>query len=354
MTRHGQFLRGILIVCSGLLGSIFVACSDDPTEPGPPDSVNGWTKLEVSPEWVTTLALSSDHLAISGGVSGVFIQSPPIEGPIDSAGSEFPELANIDLSYGVFGLIIEDNVLYRGFRGPANHIPVECGGLESPYELMPCSAGVAPHQRINDMMALPNGDLLLGTGAAVYRKASGSSDWTEAASGTFVRTAFSRGASHVVYLAHVFSRGSTLRRSIDDGAHWSRVDTIWPQGVDPEDLLSLATTTTGDTVLASVPNGVLVSTNSGATFTTLKAVLGPGVVRLEPVLPYRCIILADSLYQSPDLGNTWFSRPLPGRPLVMFGQESTSLPMDLSWESGTLVIGRLGNDNAEVWSCQLD
>ena len=333
---------------------ILTSCEDEPTESPCPDGSTGqWNQLDVHPEWVTALELTNSELVVSGGVSGVFVQSPPICGEFEFAGSAFPELALGILSYGAYRLAVVDDSLYRGFRGPINHIPVECGGLAPPFGSTPCSDGITPRQ-LNDMMGLPSGELLLCTSSSVYLKSRHSASWQVTLTGLFFDATFSRGAAAKLYLATRGPGINLLHRSLDSGRSWQRLTPIWPAGAGPGDIRSLATTSTGDTVLAATATSVLLSTDGGTSFSALRPVGAPAVVRIEPQAPSRCLVLADSLFESRDLGITWAARSLPGRLLLPARGEMTSLPMDVSWESNRLVIGRLGNDNAEVWWCELD
>jgi hypothetical protein len=203
------------------------------------------------------------------------------------------------------------------------------------------------------MMALPNGDLLLVTTGAVYRKAAGRMQWELTEERGSWSAAFSRGGVEAIYLVRVFG-SATIYGSTDNGAHWNRIPVTWPSGIESGDIRSIATTATGDTVLVGTDRAVLISTIRGTNFSILRTVGAPAVVRIEPHAPFRCVVLADSLHESADLGATWSARSLPGRPLLQVGHDEPTTPMDVSWETNTCVIGRLGNDNAEVWWCELD
>ena len=329
---------------SGLLVAIALCTSscddDDPAMPNCSECPPGWNKLDFSPEWVTDIHVDDARLVLSGGVSGVFVQSPPLVGTDEIAGSDFPELLLGALSFGVYRLVAVQDSLYRGFRGPVNHTPVECGGLQSPFSTTNCSNGITPRQ-LNDMVGLMNGDILLCTSASTYRKPATSTAWAVTSSRVMRRATFSSESLDHIYLA-IEGPSSDLFHSSDQGRSWQRRSTSFPDEIGPEDVSCLATTETGDTVYASTSRVLMVSYDQGLTFSFLRNLSTSARIFVEGPPFKRIVAVSDSVFISSDLGISWISKALPGRLI-------DSVPAALNWHSSVLVVGRLGTDNSEVW-----
>jgi hypothetical protein len=352
--------RGRLNLPLLLLLLALTACSDDdPSTRCPEAAAFDWQRLDVDPETVNALALVDDRLFVAGGVSGLEVQTPALCGDFINVGERYPELHFYYPTPGVSHLAMADGVLYRAYVGVPGHDIVTCGDPAAPESSAPCVEGTEP-RRPNDLVALPSGAVLLGTTGQVYRKAPGDATWAPTQSGIFTSTALSRGPGVVVYLAENESnRLNRFFRSTNDGLRWTRITPDWP-GEAPYDLVaSLATSVSGDTVLATVTvesatdARVLLSTDAGASFRTILTAPRLEFIGLEPREPHRLIAIGNALHLSRDLGTTWEVHTVPGRPIrqgaVLNGQPLGQGAVLVDWDHDRIIVGRLGRDHGEVW-----
>jgi hypothetical protein len=158
------------------------------------------------------------------------------------------------------------------------------------------------HIGVSAILRAPSGDLLVGTGAGVFRRREGADVWEHSGLGASSVRAMALSPDGTIYAA---TGAHGVLSSSDDGASWT------PRGLEWSDLQSVGVSGSGR-VIVGASGGVYVSTNGGASWTEriftwghVRSILFNGNFNVFAGTTY-------GVFVSSDAGGSWFSAGLDG------------------------------------------